>query len=176
MHVLICGVTESGKTTLAHAMANKLAEMNQNVIVFDPVGTKTASGSWPGSAIIFDDEGEFFEYLSRDDVYHAHVFVDESGEVFNLSKRENFWLLTRGRHFGLNVYCIAQRPKMIAPTVRNQCSRAYVFRLAQDDLKEIGADFGFSDLKDETLDKGDFIMLVSGTSVKQRSNVFTLIS
>jgi len=116
------------------------------VIVFDPVMTPTAAGYWPESAVIFDDETEFFEYLIRDDVSGAHVFIDEAGDVFNLSKSYNNWLLTRGRHFGFSVFLIAQRPKMLAPTVRNQCGRAYIFRLAKDDLKEIGADFGFSDL------------------------------
>ena len=116
-----------------------------------------------------------FAYLARDDVFHAHVFVDEAGEVFNLSKRENFWLLTRGRHFGFNVYPICQRPKMIAPTIRNQCSRAYVFRLAQEDMEEIGRDFGFSELKKISLDKGDFLMLLSGTARMSRANVFDLI-
>lgn len=176
MHSLICGVTESGKTTLAHALADALDSAGQNIIVFDPVGTKTAAGKWPENAIVFDDEGDFFAYLARDDVFHAHVFVDESGEVFNLSKRENFWLLTRGRHFGFNVYCICQRPKMIAPTIRNQCSKAYVFRLAQDDLEEIGRDFGFSNLKNEVLDTGDFLLLLSGTSQKKRANVFQLLN
>lgn len=175
MHALICGVTESGKTTLAHALANTLAKEKQNVIVFDPVSTPTIRGTWPEQAIIFDDEEEFFDYLARDDVNHAHVFIDEAGEVFNLEKRHNFWLLTRGRHFGFNCYVICQRPKMVAPTIRNQCAKAYVFRLADDDLKAIGADFGFSDLGKESLDRGDFLLLASGTSRFERANIFNLL-
>jgi DNA helicase HerA-like ATPase len=174
MHTLICGVTMSGKTTLAHKFAHELAAKGQTIIVFDPVMTPTAAGSWPQSAILFDDETEFFDYLVKDDVNKAHVFIDESGDVFNLSKPWNFWLLTRGRHFGFSVFLIAQRPKMLAPTVRNQCGRAYVFRLAKDDLKEIGADFGFSDLQKITLDKGDFLLLNSGSAQFQKGNVFNL--
>ena len=63
---------------------------------------------------------------------------------------------------------------MLAPTVRNQCGRAYVFRLAKDDLKEIGADFGFSDLQKINLDKGDFLLLNSGSAQYQKGNVFKL--
>jgi DNA helicase HerA-like ATPase len=176
MHSLICGVTESGKTTLAHSLAAMLSEAGQNVIVFDPVGTRTASGTWPKNAILFDDEQEFFAYLARADVFNSHVFVDEAGELFNSSKRENLWLLTRGRHFGFSVWMIAQRPKMIMPTARNQCSVAYIFRLAQDDLKEIGADFGHSQLQREILDKGDFLMIRSGLARFDRANVFDLLT
>lgn len=175
MHTLICGVTQSGKTTLAHALAARLVSQGQNVIVFDPVGTTTAAGSWPASAIVFDDEEEFFGYLSRPDVCGAHVFVDEAGEIFNLGKRHNFWLLTRGRHFGFFVYMIAQRPKMIAPTARSQAGRGYVFRLALEDLREIGGDFGHSNLIHETLDTGDFLVLHSGQASISRANIFKLL-
>ena len=174
MHTLICGVTMSGKTTLAHKFAHELASQGQAIIVFDPVMTPTAAGTWPESALLFDDETEFFNYLVKEEVNKAHVFIDESGDVFNLTKPWNFWLLTRGRHFGFSVFLIAQRPKMLAPTVRNQCGRAYVFRLARDDLKEIAADFGFSDLQKINLDKGDFLLLNSGSAQYQKGNVFKL--
>ena len=174
MHTLICGVTMSGKTTLAHKFAHELASQGQAIIVFDPVMTPTAAGTWPENALLFDDEFEFFNYLVKEEVNKAHVFIDESGDVFNLNKPWNFWLLTRGRHFGFSVFLIAQRPKMLAPTVRNQCGRAYVFRLARDDLKEIAADFGFSDLQKIMLDKGDFLLLNSGSAQYQKGNVFQL--
>jgi hypothetical protein len=164
----------SGKTTLAHKFAHELASQGQAIIVFDPVMTPTAAGTWPESALLFDDETEFFNYLVKEEVNKAHVFIDESGDVFNLTKPWNFWLLTRGRHFGFSVFLIAQRPKMLAPTVRNQCGRAYVFRLARDDLKEIAADFGFSDLQKINLDKGDFLLLNSGSAQYQKGNVFKL--
>jgi len=174
MHTLICGVTMSGKTTLAHKFAKELAAKGQTIIVFDPVMTPTAAGSWPENTILFDDEHDFFDYLIQPDVNRAHIFVDESADVFNLSKPWNNWLLTRGRHFGFSVFLIAQRPKMLPPTVRNQCGRAYVFRLAKDDLKEIGADFGFSDLHKIELDKGDFLLLNSGSAQFQKGNVFQI--
>lgn len=175
MHSLIVGVTESGKTTLAHALAADLMAQGQRIIVFDPVGSFTKKGTWPAGAVIFDDEDLFFEYLADDRVCHAHVFVDEAGEVFNASKRHNLWLLTRGRHYGLSVYMICQRPKMLLPAARGQASRAYIFRLAVSDLKEISADMGFSDLENIPLDRGDFIMLVSGSAQMERANIFSLL-
>lgn len=177
MHALICGVTQSGKTTLAHALAQLLESQGENIIVFDPVGTKTAKGSWPQTAMVFDEEEEFFEYLEREDVFNAHVFIDESGEIFTSQKRHRLWLLTRGRHMesgGFTVYMIAQRPKMILPTARTQAGVCYMFRLASDDARDIGRDFGFSGLDKENLDTGDFLILLSGSSSYQRANVFSL--
>jgi len=123
---------------------------------------------------MFSDEQEFFEYLSRDDVNNAHVFIDEAGDVFTAQKRENLWLLTRGRHFGFSVYMIAQRPKMILPSARSMAGVCYLFRLASDDMRDIGRDFGFSGLDKIILDKGDFLILVSGSSQYQQANVFSL--
>jgi len=177
MHTLICGVTESGKTTLARALARGVKKAGQNLIVYDPVLTETVGGGWPDGAILFNDEEAFFEYLARDDVAGAHVFIDEAGDLFNLGKRHNFWLLTRGRHFGLHVYLIAQRPKMLAPTARTQCGKGYIFRLSPDDMREVLADFGHGPqaVKKE-LDKGDFVTLYSGQASISRANIFTLLS
>lgn len=176
MHTLICGVTESGKTTLARALANKLAQSGAGIIVYDPVNSSTAGGGWPDSAIIFDDENEFFDYVSRDDVKNAHIFIDEAGDIFNIGKRDNFWLLTRGRHFGFNIFMIAQRPKMLAPSARTQASVAYLFRLSPDDLREIGQDFGHGGIEKIILDKGDFVILHSGQTSINRANVFKLLN
>ncbi len=176
-HTLICGVTESGKTTLAHALAARFVAEGQRVIIFDPVGTGTAAGSWPSGPLvkIFDDENLFFEYLADPRVSHAHVFIDEAGEIFNASKRENLWLLTRGRHFGFNVWLIAQRPKMLLPSARGQCSKAYIFRLAIADMREIMADFGHDYDDKIVLDRGDCICLSSGTAEIVSFNVFALL-
>lgn len=175
-HSLIIGVTESGKTTLARSLARNLAKRKQNVIVYDPVRTPTAGGDWPKSAVIFDDEREFWKYLNRDDVGHSHIFVDEAGDLFNMAKPENFWLLTRGRHYGFFVYCMCQRPKMIAPSVRFQCATCYMFRLAHSDASEISKDFGHEwPIDNAPLDTGDFLTLHSGSVKVERANIFNII-
>jgi hypothetical protein len=186
-HTLICGVTESGKTTLAREIARRMGVREHNMIVFDPVGTATAGGDWPKSAIIFNDIDKFTDYVERDDVRHAHVFVDESADVFSHSQKDNHWMLRRGRHKGLQFFLIAQRPKMLPPNVRTQCSICYCFRLALDDLKEIAADFGHNvkdilevnsdeEVKEEkvikNLDSGDYLVLTSGSATFARGNIF----
>lgn len=175
-HSLYCGVTESGKTTLARYHARRFDQLGHKNIVYDPVGTATAGGGWPARSIIFtgDDESKFMDYLSRHDVYHAHIWVDEAGDHFGVQDIENHWIFRRGRHKGFFVNPIAQRPKMLAPNVRNQCATAYVFRLAVDDANEIGKDFGHTSLGNivSMLDTGDYIMLRSGRPQIERGNVF----
>lgn len=175
LHTLICGVTQSGKTTLARELARAAALQGQNVIVFDPVGTDTAGGGWPPSAVVFDDSARFFEYVESPCVIGAHVFIDEAADFFGVGDKDNQWLLTRGRHFYLHIYLIAQRPKMIAPNARTQCGVCYMFRLACEDADEIGRDFGHSQLGKISLDKGDFFILNSGQASKQRANIFNLL-
>lgn len=185
-HTLIVGVTESGKTTLAREIARELATKKQNVIVYDPVGTATKGGGWPKEAKVFTEEAEFWKYINRDDVGHAHVFVDEAGDMFNMSKPGNHWLLSRGRHYGFFVFMICQRPTMIAPTTRTQASTCYMFRLATTDAKAICADWGHDwPLPDPmqtegngefiALDTGDFFTLHSGSVKYERANVFAIL-
>lgn len=171
MHTLICGVTESGKSTLARNLAFQLAKMGEKIIVFDPVGSE-----WPTDSVIFSDEEEFLGYVSSPEISNAHIFVDEAGEVFTVGKKHTHWLLTRGRHIGFQVYMIVQRPKMIAPTCRTQCSRGYIFRLSPDDWREVAGDFGHSqNILEKPLDKGDFLILSSGQASIKRANIFQLL-
>lgn len=187
IHGLIVGVTQSGKTTLAHALAQAFAARRHNVIVFDPLGTPTASGGWPESAIVFHDKDKFLEYLNRPDVSHAHIFIDEAYEIFSHADPSNNWLLTRGRHFGFQIFPIAQRPKMLPPSVRSQCGVCYMFRLSKDDARELAADFGHNypeiletTVSDEKvilpLDKGDYLTLNSGSAEFSRANIFSQLS
>lgn len=183
-HTLITGVTQSGKTTLAREIARGLAKKKQDIVVYDPnIETATAGGGWPEGSVIITDPIQFENYMNRDDVSRAHVFVDEADEIFSHELKHNVWMLKKGRHYGLAMYVMTQRPKMVAPTVRNQCSTCYMFRLATADAKEICADFGHNFPEVITnngelyqLDKGDFLVLNSGSAEFSRANIFSLIN
>lgn len=174
MHHLICGVTMSGKTTLARVISRAVSAKGQKVVVYDPMGTDTAGGGWGEGAVIFDEIEPFLQYLESDECGAAHVFVDEADLVFSLDQKENHWLLRRGRHYGLTIYCITQRPVLVAPSVRSMCARAYVFRLVQDDIKRVAADYGFDDAHKINLDTGDFLCFTAGTAEMKRGNVFQI--
>ena len=182
IHELICGVTQTGKTTLAREKARKVAAMKNGpiVIIYDPVLTETAGGDWPDNAHVFNQRDAFIIYLEsiRDGKTTLGsergyaVFVDEADLIFSHSQRENDWCLTKGRHVGMQFFLMTQRPKMIAPNVRGQCGIAYVFRLSRSDLKMLGDDLAHNDIEKINLDAGDYLVLKSGSAAITRHNIF----
>lgn len=176
VHCLYAGVTQTGKTTLARMHARLLDRAGYDVAVYDPVRTETHGGDWPPNAKVFERLDAFLAHCKH--ARDTFVFVDESADVFSLSQTENHWLLRRGRHRGLYLRLMAQRPKTIAPNARSQCAIAYVFRLARDDAKEIFADFGHGPAMvreyADDLDVGDFCVLESGRPSIATFNVFHL--
>jgi DNA helicase HerA-like ATPase len=167
-HAGYFGATQTGKTTLARHIARGLAARGHRIVVFDPVMTATYGGGWPESAEIFDDYDRLAKNLGSGP---AHVFVDEAGEVFGVSEKDRHWIATRGRHYGFSLHLIAQRPKQVAPNVRGQLARAYLFRLAVDDAREISADLGHN-LPTLPQEAGGYIMLRSDSSTIAVGNVF----
>jgi DNA helicase HerA-like ATPase len=175
MHHLFIGVTMSGKTTLARSFSRELLASGKSVVVYDPLGTDTKGGDWGEKALVFHDREKFLEFMYSDECRNVHIFVDEAHHIFHHTMGENFWMLTEGRHHFMYFYLISQRPKKIHPDVRTGCARCYMFRLAQDDAKEIGADYGHSNIHKENLDTGDFLVLNSGSAELSRANVFNLL-
>lgn len=178
-HWLYCGVTESGKTTLARYHARILARAKWPIIVYDPVRTTTHGGDWPPEATIYTDEKTFLRDIARlkgDAEHPTFVFVDEAPELFNHSATPNFWIARRGRHRGIYLRTIAQRPTMIHPHVRTQHSRLFLFRVAPDDAKEIAADFGHGpkSVADE-LDTGECFMIKAGSPDIEKFNCFEVV-
>jgi hypothetical protein len=175
-HTLICGVTESGKTTLAHKLAEFDEGEKKEVVVYDPVLTPTLAGEWPRNAAIFDDEEKFLRYVEKRGNEATAIYIDEGADLFSHAQPENRWILTRGRHYGYEVTLICQRPKLVMPSVRHQCARCFLFRLARSDLREISEDFGHTGLAKVKLDNGDFLALHSGHAQIVRANVYELLN
>lgn len=174
-HWLYCGVTESGKTTLARFHARRLADAKWPVIVYDPVRTGTTGGDWPSSAVLYTDPKIFLHEINK--AKNAYVFVDESPDVFSHEMRENHWLLRRGRHRGLYLRLISTRPMMVHPNVRTQCKRVFMFRMSPSDAADIANDFGHDRyVVSKELDKGDCIMLEAGTPAIEHFNAFAVVN
>lgn len=177
-HVLYAGASLTGKTTLARFHARVLANAGYDVVVYDPVLTATAGGGWPESAVMFDDSEKLIDYLQKlegDPERPTFAFVDEAADVFSHSQTENIYLPRRIRHQHVYMRIVSQRPTMIHPHVRTQCSFAYVLRLAKNDMVLILADFGHSGDAVEPLDKGDVLLLESGRADIETFNVFRLV-
>lgn len=170
-HVLFLGVTMSGKTTAARMYSRAFCAARIPVVVFDPVETDTKGGGWGETAKIYNNAEEFQDYLHSGKLQPCKLFIDEASAIFGHDQKENFWLAERGRHYGIQLFTITQRPMRVHPSVRDQHAEAYVFRLKAADIANVGADFGH-DLRDENLDAGEYLHLVSGSRDYTRGNVF----
>jgi hypothetical protein len=174
MHSLYTGVTQSGKTTLARSIARELSKKGR-VIVYDPLGTETIGGAWGEKSEVYENLEDFLTVVYSPETVSANIFIDEAHHVFAHADKSNLWMLTQGRHYGMQLHLITQRPTKVHPDARTNCGRCYMFRLAYDDARSIGLDYGFSDIHKLTLDKGDFLILNSGTAKYLRGNVFKLL-
>jgi len=174
MHSLFCGVTVSGKTSLAKAISMALPD-DARVIVYDPVSREDELQAWNASKC-FSNFDEFMVCVNDERNHNAHLFIDEAGEHFGVGDKQNHWLFTRGRHYGYSVNIIAQRPKMLAPTVRTQCRRGYLFRMSPSDMDEIGQDFGHGGLGKISLDSGHCLIVDSGSKTYREVDAFSLIN
>lgn len=180
-HFLYCGVTMTGKTTLAREHSSILVNAKHNVAVYDPVQTETANGSWPEGVTVLSDPEEFFEWIEDneetfDEEHPCFLFVDESADIFSHSNTQAHWIPRRIRHQNIYLRMIVQRPNMLHPNVRTQCSYVYMLRLSRKDAALICDDMGHGpEVSGKVLDKGDCILITSGSSGIEEFNVFDLL-
>lgn len=170
-HIMFLGVTMSGKTTAARHYSRAFCAHRIPVVVFDPVGTETKGGGWGDGARIYSTVESFEKALYSGQINKCKLFIDEASAIFGHDCRHNYWLAERGRHQGIQLFTITQRPMRIHPSVRDQHGEAYVFRLKSNDMMQVGADFAH-DLRDLNLDQGEYVHLVSGKSTYTRGHVF----
>lgn len=161
-HWLICGVSQTGKST---AMRRLSRESRRRLIVYDPTGMykndprKNRIDGWradlagvvetinpfvesPRNTDIFRTEMDFMDAAEK--ATDADLFIDEAQDVFAQRLMHNHWLMTQGRHRGLQLYVASQRPTLIAPSVRTQVAVIICYRLARDDLRQMLASAGLS--------------------------------
>jgi len=151
-HSLIAGMTESGKTTLATRQSGLYQSNGIKVIVLDPL----LDPRWQADYIT-DNRFEFLKVVQHPDTKGCAIFIDESGESVGQYNDEMFWLATRARHYGHNSHFISQRPQMLSPTVRGQCSYLYLFNVSSTDAKILADDWNKPELRDAaTLAKGEY--------------------
>jgi signal recognition particle GTPase len=152
-HVLITGMTESGKTTLARELAAQYRAQGIAVIVLDPI----RDIKWTQCADFVTDISEEFVYTVENSKSCA-VFVDEAGEAVGQYSKEMFFLGTRARHLGHRSHFIVQRPNQISPTVRDQCTHLYLFAMYKKTCKLLAEDWNKDQLLEGSdLEKGEYI-------------------
>ena len=135
-HSLIIGSTESGKTSLAKKFAKILMSQNKTVLVCDILGSE-----W-NCDYMLSDPYELL-YIAKNNK-QCHIFLDESGDYLRVGDKELHWFATRSRHQGHSCYFISQRANMLAPTVRNQTTRLFMFTTSSSDSKLMADEYNDS--------------------------------
>lgn len=137
MHVLIAGITGSGKTTIATNLVRAYRKQNIGVIVLDPIGDERWKRA--GANVVTDDKEKFIKLVTQ--ARNCMIFVDESGEMIGHYNDEMFFLATRARHAGHVSHFLVQRPAQVSPTIRDQCTHLFLFSVSSKDAKTMADEF-----------------------------------
>lgn len=169
-HMLICGMTESGKSTLACQLSWSYKDAGVAVIVLDPMLDKRWSAD-----ILTADRDYFLQVVTNPATKGCAIFVDESAEMIGHYNNEMFFLATRGRHAGHSCHFISQRAKQLAPTVRDQCSFLALFNCSLPDAIELSNNFNRIELREaNTLKKGEYFFCGRFSPLERKNVDFSL--
>lgn len=138
-HVLIVGITESGKTTLARRLAASYKRQGYTILVLDPL----RDPRWNADFITSDPQ-HFLEVFWKS--RRCMVFMDEGGESvgrYDLAMQKT---ATRGRHMGHSCHYIAQNAVQIAPIIRDQCTHLFLFNSPMRSCKALAEEFNRPEL------------------------------
>lgn len=169
-HVLIVGMTMSGKTTLAKGLAKDYATRGVDVLVLDPLNDP----GWPQTrgGLITRDKRGFLHYTKQKQ--QCALFIDESGQEVGKYAKDMGWFATQSRHWGHRCHFITQRVQQIDPTVRGQCSSLFLFRVSKKDSEILAEEYAQDELKQaHTLEQGEFYFYNRFGSV-EKGRVFKL--
>lgn len=128
---MIAGQTESGKSTLAHALAGAIHSAGSGIVVYDPT-----MGDWPVPAHV-KIEPFIADVLAK---RSCVIFIDEAHHAFE--QDAPLWLATLSRHLGHSAVFIAQRAVLVPRTVRDQCGSLMMFASSLYDCEELGPEWG----------------------------------
>jgi hypothetical protein len=181
MHTLICGMTESGKSTLAKELGSELRLARHEVLALNPTGEAgyARMDRWGRCAAEWESESptafarEVHRRLSKNRRAPLYLIVDEGHEFFTRAESEHNWIGTRGRHLGLNIICITQGPSQMNPTVRGQCGRLYLFACSLTEGSFLADNYGDRDLEAASkLPAGAYYRKIRGKPGLDKGRVF----
>lgn len=158
-HRLVVGQTESGKTSIAISLTEESATRGVIATVYTSIRDKDHLWEKSG-AIITHTRDDYFRVISQriKDGQKQLCVTDEAHTIFSMSNREDWWLATEGRHYGIeNIFC-SQRPTLLPPTIREMCSELFAFRLSMSGARLMADDFGDERILDAVkLRQGEFL-------------------
>ena len=163
--ILIVGVSASGKTTLANKL---IADITLPVFIRDPMRSE-----WLKNDGFFETEHALKNLLKN--TPRSVVIIDEASDFFGLGQKDNHWIFTRGRHFGILPIAIAQRVRMLSPNVREQATDVYIFESSKEAAEIMAEAHNSSQILDcVDFSQGEFLHVrrVNGTRKITHHNLF----
>lgn len=140
-HLIISGMTESGKSFFAHELCGRMFQ-KRSCLVLDMMsgdGSEWACDYWT------DDPVEFQRVAMYNE--QCFLFIDEGGESLNKWAKETEWFGTQSRQWGHRLVFVTQRLAQMNATIRGQCGAIVTFNVHDIDAKKAAETFNDPDLK-----------------------------
>jgi hypothetical protein len=154
-------MTLSGKTTKAKALAHDYRRAGIGVLVLDPL----QDPGWQAD-FITDDPGKFLDVFWKS--RSCMAFMDEGGESvgrYDLAMQKT---ATRGRHCGHVCHYVTQKATQLAPVVRDQCTRLFLFCSSTRDGKILADEFNRPELEGcSALKQGEYFYAVKMGTIQR---------
>lgn len=169
-HVLILGITSTGKTTLAtDELVPLYKSQGTMIIVLDPDlrkewGVPNLTTLKKGESITLgvmtDDPEKFLEICKANQ--SCALFIDESGQTIGRYAGQMQWVATNSRKWGHKAHFITQRATQLDPTIRAQCTSIFLFKQSVDDAKILAREFVAPQLMEScNLLRGEYLAKIS---------------
>lgn len=156
----------SGKTTLARMMANEYKRAGLTVLVLDPL----ADPAWP-TEFRTSSPDQFLAWFWE--ARGCVAFIDESGEMVGRYDSAMNRTATRGRHWGHVTHYITQEATQIAPVIRKQCTRLYLFHSAVEDGELLARAWNHPELREcATLKTGEYFYAEKMGECSRHASIF----
>jgi hypothetical protein len=167
-HLLLCGQTASGKTTLLRRLAVRARSQGRAVIVATNAAADPTTWSWADAVVTEADRLVKLMQLNAG----AFIVIDEAGSILGRHGKQLEAAILTARHRGHTVAVCAQRTKLVSPTVRDQCGRLFCFRVGVDDAADLVRQYGHAQLTAAaSLPRGSFLTCTPWETVR-RGKVF----
>lgn len=139
-HSLLIGMTEMGKTTLARELARSFRSRGFKNIVLDPL----RDPKWPAD-FITSDSAEFLEVCQAS--RKCMLFMDEGSQSVGRYNVEMQWTATQARHWGHSAFFLCQGATQLAPVIRDNCSKVFVYCCGARNGRLLAEEFNAPDLE-----------------------------
>lgn len=152
-HNYIVGMTGSGKSSLAKAICREVKVSGIPTVVLDPL----QDDGWDTDHQ-FTDPQAFLAFVRQSK--SCVLFVDEGGQSIGRYNEEMQWLATTSRHWGHSCWFISQGLTQVAPIVRQQSNKFYIFACGLANLDLVAEECREPDLKRfDKIGQGEFLIV-----------------